>query len=311
MAYYTGTANSFGDFRAALESAAVTAGWTDYSGVLGKNGAYVQFEEINQYGYDKLNLRGGSGESSGSLTGVVSNPVAITDTVNLITQWPATYHIHAFDDVDEIYGILNVNVEYYLHMRFGVGVEAGVNGHGGWISGMHGVNVRANAARASYVNIVASPSNLSIGAYVTAGYLTPALWLSSYSTIGVSADTADSLIYAGIDGAPEWRNSDEAGRYIAALLTSLPSPFNEAHILLPIKCIRTRPSGGRTILKQQEHARVMRIDNVSPEEIITYGGDQWKCYPFFKKDTAERNGSSSGGELHSGTFGIAIRYDGS
>lgn len=88
----------------------------------------------------------------------------------------------------------------------------------------------------------------------------------------------------------------------------LPNLYNEATILLPIKPLARRASGGLTIIANLKNARYLRNDNLAPGEIITLGADQWKTYPFFRKDVTLRN---SGGDYpHSGTFGYAIKYTG-
>lgn len=311
MAYYTGTASSFGDFKTALENAATTAGWTDYSGVLGKGGAFIRLEDTTVSGYGVLNLTGADGQSAGSLTGSISPTVMVMDNSTLNVAWPATYHIHAFDDVDEIYGVLVVNTEYYLSIKFGVGGESGVVGHCGWIGGMWGSFASPTSLPVKHnIRFSVSQTRAYVGGETSDdnhGAAKPALWASPKSRV---ANADSDYIYAGIgsDG-PSWRTADRDMSYAAALLTALPSPFNEAHVLLPIKCLMERRDGGITILKQQKHMRIMRIDNVTPGEIITYGQDMWKCYPLYRKDTAQRNGTGAGLQ-HSGTLGVAIRYDG-
>ena len=129
-----------------------------------------------------------------------------------------------------------------------------------------------------------------------------------------------SFVHTGLDSTP-WRspNSDGAGptgyrgagTKVGSLLMQLPSLFNSANVLLPIKPVAVRSSGGVTIIANPKNARYLRVDNVSPGEVISFGADKWKCFPFFKKDTAQRNGDpSTSGAAHSGTFGYAVRYDG-
>ena len=56
------------------------------------------------------------------------------------------------------------------------------------------------------------------------------------------------------------------------------------------------------------HCRFLRIDNYQPGDIIPLGPDRWKVAPWYRKNTAQRDGGSN--IQHTGTFGWAIRYDG-
>jgi hypothetical protein len=56
-----------------------------------------------------------------------------------------------------------------------------------------------------------------------------------------------------------------------------------------------------------EHIRFVRTDNYNINDIITIGSDQWKVFPMCKKNSAIREGNSSGTGL-SGTIGFAVRY---
>jgi len=58
-----------------------------------------------------------------------------------------------------------------------------------------------------------------------------------------------------------------------------------------------------------QNARTLRVDNYDPGQIITLGDDQWRIYPFYRKNADQRDGTTSSGGDHSGTMGWAIRYD--
>lgn len=95
--------------------------------------------------------------------------------------------------------------------------------------------------------------------------------------------------------------------------TKLPSAYNQNTVLLPLQVPQRRLSKGLTIVADFVHARLCRIDNHLTGEIVSYGGDDWKVYPFYRKNTDERNGGQQWYPVptnHSGTFGYAIRYTG-
>lgn len=97
-------------------------------------------------------------------------------------------------------------------------------------------------------------------------------------------------------------------QYSELLMVALPSSLNEAEVLMPAMTSLRRSDGVVTPVVSMRHGRKLRIDNVQPGEIVTYGADQWKCYPLYAKNTAQRDGVSwPTGANHSGTFGVAIR----
>lgn len=299
MAYYTGVVHSFSDLKTTIETIAVEMGWSLDNGILNKNGAYVQLTADSAGGYTQLRINGGTGQLGSSLTNTPSEHAKISDGVNTAIIWPITYYIHAFNDADEVYCVINYNVESYELMAFGISSISGIGGTKGWFHGSRRASV-GNGVK-SYdrlIDINAQNDGGFIGDY---GYCNGLF--SAYSS------KSSSFIHHALDGEG-WRQVGYSGfRAISALLFSLPSPFNEAHVLLPLKGLYDRPtSGSKTIVVQPAHVRHLRIDNLEPGDVIQYGLDKWKIYPWLAKGFSLRNG---GTQLpHSGTFGFAIRYDG-
>ena len=129
-----------------------------------------------------------------------------------------------------------------------------------------------------------------------------------------------SFVHTGLDSTP-WRSGNSGtsnltgykpgSSVVGSLLLQLPNISNQATVLLPIKPVAMRSSGGLTIIANPKNARYVRIDNIVPGEIITFGADRWKVYPFMRKDATQRNGVGwSAGATHTGTFGYAIKYTG-
>lgn len=312
MAFYTGTTNTFADLKTIIETVADDMGWSISNGVLSKNGAFIKLTSgVVSSIYTNLMIESGTGQSGSSLTGASKAAPRLTETIGMPIQWPATYLIHAFDDPDEIYVVLRVNVEFYLFLCFGVGGEPGVGGTGCWSGATWPSGAIVTNSRANEFQTSVSIGGIQFGQYNDSMTRTP-FWLSG-ANVNTDARYSWSL-HHGLNGGgwqyPGQPNNAQFG-YIAGLWTSLPSPFNEAHVLLPMKGLIFRPDGGVTIGKQNVHARFMRIDNVAPEDVIEYGGDKWKCYPMFRKNSNVRNGSNASNTDHSGTFGVALRYDGS
>lgn len=87
-----------------------------------------------------------------------------------------------------------------------------------------------------------------------------------------------------------------------------PNSWNSEATLLPIRAWKARPSSKISMTADLEFARHIRIDNLSPGDILTIGSDQWKVFPWYRKDVSAHNGGYF--VNHTGTFGWAIRYEG-
>lgn len=72
-------------------------------------------------------------------------------------------------------------------------------------------------------------------------------------------------------------------------------------------------NNGVATVVNPRNARLCRLDNLTPGSIVTYGADQWKVYPWLRKDATTRNGVNNNFGTppnHTGTYGYAIRYTG-
>ena len=322
MAYVTGTASSFADLKTQIEAACTDNGWTLSSGILSKGGVFFQLVAGTQDGYDQLRLHGGTSQTGPTLNDQPPSGygVKICSNVGHVIGFPVTYHISVFAAPDEVYCVINYNSDFYQQLSFGKSDVPGVGGSGAWFTGAkrsdQGLNSELGAGVRMYSKWPEFVATFSQPTYETK-YYACGLFIDD----GISwVEAGVSYVHTGLDSTP-WRSGSNgtvgptgyrgAGTNVGSLLMQLPNLFNSANVLLPIKPVAVRSSGGVTIIANPKNARYLRIDNVSPGDVITYGADKWKCYPFFKKDTAQRNGESGvTGAAHSGTFGYAVRYDG-
>lgn len=298
------------DLKTAIENAAVAAGWTLTSDILSKGGCFFQLV-ANQVTNPYLRLLGGTGQSGSTLTGQPAQGVQIASAAAQVMVFPINYEIYTFSNPDEIYCVVNYNSDFYQQLSFGKSDIPGIGGTGAWLTGTYSSTAgltHATFSAQTYLSVSQTSWGNSNGNQVIGGFF-----------LGGISGGCSSLFHCGLDSVA-WRldNSRTAGSgvfgcdYCASLITALPNISNQATILLPIKGMAVRFDGGRTIVANPKNARYMRNDNVVPGEIITFGADKWKCYPFFRKDATVRNGISwTTGAQHSGTFGYAIRYNGS
>lgn len=303
MAYSQGTASNFESLKSAVESTLVADGWTFANGILSTQGAYFALTAAT----NKLSLIGGTGESSGILTGAGPRPVKIGGSATI--TMPFSYEIHSFKDALECIVVVKHDGEFYQQLSFGKSLLAGIGGSGGFYTGTSSSEVADTNpdGDGGKVRIIAGASavgtlgNLGMGC----GLFFNASNASSYAT---------SYVHTGLD-VVGWRTegyylesqSAYGVSHCAALLTSLPNLSNSATVLLPIKAIARRPSNRLTVVLNLNNVRYCRNDNIDAGEIITYGGEKWKVYPFYRKDGTLRDGVH-GGAKHSGTFAYAVRY---
>lgn len=338
MAYYTGFASSLSDVLQALQSAAQNHGWSLNGEVLHKNDLFVKAHVLTGSN-EGIILQGGVGvDGSGDL--VDPSPVRARfgrpKPSDVPWTWPSRYFIHMHENPDEVYLVMNYNVEYYTWCAFGQSDQLGLNGTGLWLSGANG-----------YLNSSGYSNPDVRGSYVispvSGGSTLQSSWNEDYPsgapfwhTGGKASsgsgghelrmrDTIHSNLNdyesnwmgwspVGFSGSGNWVNKLNAVQPAAPHIGRLPSPWNQEGVLLPIQVYCWRSSSKCSLVLEVRHARYTRIDNYEPEQIISIGPERWKIYPFIRKYLPERDGPS-GSRLqvtgsHTGTLGWAIRYDG-
>ena len=315
MAYITGTAATFADLQTALQNACTANGWTLSSGILSKNGCFFQLVAGTSDGYAQLQLFGGTGQSGTTLTGQPpSNYGAkICSNNGNVIAFPINYEIHLFTNPDEVYCVINYNSDFYQQISFGKSDVPGIGGTGAWFTGAYHSTTDLTTADSSMLYWRASVWSAGVSKQL-------AQTVGLFAHANNSGSRQASFVHAGLDSVG-WKTAENetAGTglqgmsYASGLLTAMPNLGNNANVLIPVKAIQFRFDNGRTVVANPRNVRYMRIDNVVPGEIITFGTERWKCYPFHRKNATVRDGVDwySGGARHSGTWGYAIKYTGS
>lgn len=308
MAFYSGTATSFADLQSVVENNCVANGWVLNSGILSKSGCFFKLTSAAKY----LRLYGGTSQSTSTLNGMPAQGVMLGSVTGYEMAFPINYDIHIFNDPDEVYLVVSYNNGFYQQLSFGKSNIPGIGGTGAWFTGSYRSNI--SLTNSTDILLYMGVSADSCGA-VPYGGIGVGLFFSSSSGVG---SYPSNFVHCGLDSVG-WKTdgTTTAGTgfygasYAAGLLSSLPNLANNANVLVPIKAIQYRNSNGRTIIANLFNARYLRIDNINPGEIITFGSERWKVYPMYRKDTVQRNGLAwSTGAMHSGTWGYAVRYTG-
>ena len=301
MAYYTGSALTMSALRGALIDACTSEGWAWNSDrqELSKGGIVVKVEPLAGGEHLQFIGRTGPGVSAGE------SPIVrlgrFSGHASWALAWPMTYHIHVFDW--EVYLIAVYDVDRHLYAAFGASTVQGLAGTGSWLGASIG-NGTTNSARPIYfAATTAGNSSYPVG---------PALFHASLSgSVGLSQN---SWVHHNLDGLGWFYGSAGVGATpvgsaaIAPLLAMLPNTWNSEAVLLPLRQYVTRPSGKISMIADLEHARITRIDNYAPGQVINIGGTRWKIYPWHQKNSALRDGGTA--LTHTGTFGWAVRYEG-
>lgn len=319
MAYFTGTAANFADLKTAIENACTANGWALADGILSKNGCFFQLIADTSGGYPQLRLHGGTGKSGSTLTGQPPSNYGtkICSNNGNVIVFPINYEIHLFTDPDEVYCVINYNSDFYQQLSFGKSDIPGIGGTGAWFTGAKRSDQSLTDANYGAKVFMSAIWPESVYCSPFEGY-SCGLFFDGTASFGGSR--FGSFVHTGLDSTP-WRSGNSGASNltgykpgssaVGSLLLQLPNISNQATVLLPIKPVAMRSSGGLTIIANPKNARYVRIDNIVPGEIITFGADQWKVYPFMRKDATQRNGVSwATGATHTGTFGYAIKYTG-
>ncbi|WVW77533.1 structural protein [Stenotrophomonas phage vB_SmaS_Bhz60] len=304
--FYTGNFTSFETLKTSIETALQNHGWgLNGDGTLEKNGMYVRLVAGTIY---QIAAFAGTGSSlpPAPLPGAPAYGVKIMNFSGSPMNFPATYDLHVFEDTDEVYLVVNYNGDKYQQLSFGKSRVDQVGGTGMWLTG----SFRSDTVQAATHLVYTSAGGSSAG-FGWSG-MGCGLFFDAYN-----AALGCSYIHTGLD-TTGWKTAGSndgnllgSGDPMAGLLQALPSQFNQSTVLLPLYATQRRLSKGQTIVADLQNARLCRNDNHLSGEIVTYGTDRWKIYPFHRKNAAVRNGVSwSTGADHSGTFAYAIRYTG-
>lgn len=310
MAYYTGTAASISALRDALLAHAQADGWTLVGDVLSKSGVYFRIQvnadnNLTILGCESDAVANPAPELAhiGNIYGTGPYSSSTTHKIN----YPATYHFFGFSQ--EAYFVVNYDTTFYQWLAFGKTTVSGLPGQGGWFGASVGAYLSQPYSNGP-VNIDPD-GNCSVYGDLYAG--SPALfWTNSHYYQG----QRNYWVNHNLDGLGWRRNlstlqvsSSYGAGHIKPLLGLQPSAWNSEAALLPLRAFIERTTGYKvSLVADLEHARTLRIDNLSPGEILTIGSSKWMVFPWYAKNTAERNGGQ--GKNHSGTLGWAIRYEG-
>lgn len=308
MAYFTGTAPSFADLKTAIYNACTANGWTLSNDIISKSGCFFKLTSAATY----LEIDAGTSQSGSTLTGDKPRLRGrLLSFSSIAIVFPINYEIFLTTDPDEVICVINYNSDFYQHLLFGKSNVPDIGGTGAFFSASASSGTETTSGLIRPGSITKSAVRwFNVTNLMALGFFNEQSW--------TPGSDSSSAVHCGLDSA-NWCDANKAYpnklhecsgmSNVASLLTSLPNLLNAANILLPVKAIKQRSSGGLTTILNMRNARFCRIDAITPGETLVYGPEQWKFYPLYRKDFVTRNPSVSQNVTHTGTFGIAYRLN--
>lgn len=293
MAYVTGSVNSLADLVTALQQACTANGWILAGNVLHKGACYASLVADAT----TITLIGGTGVDGNNALIEPSTPCYFLAPTTDPFTWPMTYH--AFVGATEVYLVGNFSLTAYPWLCFGSSPLPGVGGTGNWVSSVN----NSHGPKTSVTKQLYWDS-----CYGYSGYdLQPCIMSSDLFGAG------SNFLHVDIDGTGAQWVIGSAQKYTNYLCAYQPNAWNGETALMPIQAALVRPSSKISwVLNALSDARYVRIDNITPGDVVMLGSEKWMVFPWWRKNAAARDGfhGGSGGANDTGTFGHAFRYDG-
>lgn len=305
--FQAGATGGVGDYVVSVSQTVASTAMTQPGRVLSKAGVFFRI------GVGATNISCLGGESN-----VMANPAPGVVMIGRIylngsypireMTFPCNYEIFGF--AQELYLVANYDVDAFQWMAIGKTTVPGIPGQGGWCGATIGGAIPNGVYNGIYEPISYLHGPMSSLYVNNASQTTAQLFggsgpgASSYST------HKNSWVNHGLDSHGWGYGADypPGTLPLLELQWQQPSVWNSEATLLPMRSYKQRPSFKISLLTDMAFSRRIRLDNLTPGDVLILGSDKWKVFPWYRKDSAARNGS--GAANHSGTFGWAIRYEG-
>ena len=335
MPYQTGSVASFGALKTEILSFLSANGWTQENDIIKRNGVFAKLStgSTPTDGDAFIRLEGGKGsDGAGNIVSKHDGPGPFGNNSGQMTAsfglgaanamvFPITYFFHLADTpVDEFWCFIQFNGDRCQHMGFGnINKSAPFTG-GSFFSSM---TVEVNASNENLYNWSSFNllSNEGNGNNQNVGSRNTLEMIPFHGARGINQKIfAGSVVHAEVGGG-EWFSSHKvqgsapyplsknmiAGhRETGAMQKVSESSVNGMPNLIPFNLrVRGYDDNIQTI-GRLENIRFSQIGLMNFGQVESDGTDAWKFYPLFKKDA----GDADGGLNHTGTMGLAVRYDG-
>lgn len=311
MAYQTGTVNSLPDINVTIRTFLAANGWTWDSGnsTIYKDLMFIKLFDTTNYVYYQASTALTGGVTAPYVGMGLPNDITATPTPSPIT-FPATYF--AFLNGDEFYFVINYNSALYQYVCWGKSTMDVGTGTGTYISGSLNYPRLTDPSDGAGSLIATIADGMPTFSYSSVG--APFFGQQSFVSYNngspdyihtILADTALPSNPWNIGNSLNSPSANIGNRHMSHMISVQPNIWNGESVLLPIRCYKKLLSNKTALVLDLQTAKQCRIDNFTDKEEITVGSDIWKIFPFFQRNTIERNGPTKND--HSGTFGWAIK----
>lgn len=310
MAYQTGSAASSTALKSIIEAFAQANGWTLTGQVLSNGASFVQLTSNDSGANGRLEIRGANDVTM--TAGLCSQFARITIGLD---DWPVTYHAFALAaPTPTLIVFLRYKVTWYQWIGFGELEKYTAWTGGNWFGASHGEFSDA----ADTFHMTATTSALSNSTYGYRSAPGAPFWgaRNFYAYLGTYEPHRNSFVHAEIDGNIWPGEGVIDGQYPSFCVYAnpvhkrMPNQWNSHTPLLPFFLHMPRADGHVAPLGHIPHLKHTRLDYLEVAEIVTIGTDKWMVFPWVRKNLAFRDGSDPSDKYHSGTWGVAIAYDG-
>jgi hypothetical protein len=339
MAYETGVVSSFSDLQGRIVSFLVANGWTQEGNIVKKSGvvAEVTAGANPTHGYSYLRLIGAkSTDGAGNLVDIPTRsdgslfdhnsskmqehtqPGAYTD---LYIAWPISYFLHLGTDPDEFWCFIQFNGNYCQHMGFGnLKKSADYSGGQFYTATFNDREAQPGSFTAGGATFKRIGLDTTDTVTTSGSAIIPFAKCSPFGAIRpssgcmVRAEIQDRSWFTGyISPATDYASGASADatldggmlQYQRDVSNDGPDPKAQT---IPFRIYGMMYSGNWQFLGSVNNLRFSRIDGKTFGEVYDDGTEKWKFYPVFLKEEAVPDPVNY--VVHSGTYGLAVRYDG-
>lgn len=297
MPYFTGSISTPADMKSLIETQAVANGWTKTGEVLHKGLSAIKLTAPNT---NRLEIDAYTNSDG------VTGPASDTRSIYLANSHkPATYHLFIHADPDIIVFVIVYNVNNVQVMMFGdikkIHNSAYVGGN------FYFATLAENMTAVDQSKITFGGATSLGSGNLDSGTYTASMPFVTPSVFGIQPHEKNKQIRIEIDGEV-WVDQSKVVFTDASIISLYRSPntWNSQTHLVPMNLQFAGKDDLWHYLGFLEHIRLVRIDNYELGDIITITPDQWKVFPWTRKNSVSRNGGTA---AESGTIGFAVRYD--
>lgn len=292
VVYETGIATSPSDLLTKLITFATANGWTVNTPTSGKvfiNGSILCGVKDNA---SDVQFRGGVTYAAGSAWDAQTGAASNSCSINTGSGPFSAYHFYSGTEGASVYlqGVVEISAGIYRHFFIGTLVKFGTYTGGEYVDASYHdqtTNIINNPASSNH-NYICDQSNANTR------------WGHVRTSVDARANTFSGLVNLGNQTATS-ASGDVRGAMTDNLFSVGYARWNLRTILEPMRVYVVRPSSLRSTMGRIPNMRLLNLVNFSAGEEFAIGGDTWKAFPVFARQT----GAVGSTTPSSGLYGYA------